>query len=222
MTGTPIANLLDDHVHIMGAIDAIEIALRELTLGNRMLAFFEAAFEFIHTYADGAHYDKEEVLFAALLKLPAPYAGGPIACLEMEHGATRALAPQMQHAIAAIKAGNDAAWFELADAFARFAAIIRVHIPKENSGFFPMSDQVLPAPIQAELAEKFAEIDGALPMPLKDAAQALRDQVQGAAAQPAAQPAPQQAPDKFSDRFLLYDPRLAGVLAGLEADARRR
>jgi hypothetical protein len=51
----------------------------------------------------------------------------------------------------------------------------------------------------------------------------LRAQVPGAAAaQPAAQPAPRPVPDKFSDRFLLYDPRLPGVLAGLEADVRRR
>lgn len=218
----PIANLLADHVNIMIALDAIEGALRELARGNRSLAFFERAHEFIHVHADGAHYEKEELVFEAVKAQPAPMGGPPVAFLRMEHEATLAESARMGVALAAIRAGDAAAWFTVADAFARYVAIIRVHLPKENLGFFPMSDNVLPAPVQAELALQFTAIDAALPMTFEQAAQELQRLQPGRAAPPAPPAPPKTAPKKFSDRFLLYDARLVAAMTELDADARRK
>lgn len=218
----PIANLLADHVNIMIALDAIEGALRELARGNRSLAFFEKAHEFIHVFADGAHYEKEELLFAAITAQPIPFGGPPVACLTMEHESTLAQSARMADALIAIRAGNEAAWFELADAFARYSAIIRVHLPKENFGFFPMSETVLPARIQDDLGLQFSAIDGALPTTFEQAAQELQQLQPGRAAPPAPPAPPRSAPAKFSDRFLLYDARLDAAMAALEDEARRR
>jgi len=215
----PIDNLLADHVNILSALDAIEAALRDLALGKRSLAFFAKAHEFIHVFADGAHYDKEELLFAAVTAQPVPFGGPPVQCLTMEHEATLAQSTRMGAALAAIRGGNEAAWFELADAFARYSAIIRVHLPKENLGFFPMSNSVLPERVKDELAPQFQAIDAALPTTFAHAVQELQ-QLRGGPAAPAAPP--RTAPPKFSDRFLLYDAKLDNALAALEHDARRR
>jgi hemerythrin-like domain-containing protein len=218
----PIANLLADHANIMIALDAIEAGLRELGRGNRSLPFFEHAHMFVHVFADGAHYQKEELLFAAVKAQPVPFGGPPVAFLLMEHQSTLAESARMGTALAAIRAGNDAAWFDLAGAFARYTAIIRVHLPKENMGFFPMSENVLPPAVQTELGLQFTAIDASLPMTFAQAVQALVELQPGAAAPPAPPAPPKVAPAKFSDRFLLYDARLVSAMAALEDEARRR
>lgn len=215
----PIANLLADHVQIWSALDSIEAALGEIARGHRSLAFFEKAHEFIHVYADGAHYDKEDVLFAAITGQGVPFGGPPVACLTMEHDATLAESERMGAALAAVRGGNEAAWFLVADAFARYSAIIRVHLPKENLGFFPMSERVLPAQVQADLGVKFAEIDAALPTTFAGAVQELKRLQPGRAAPPAP---PRKAPHKFSDRFLLYDRKMVAAMAALDDEARRK
>jgi hemerythrin-like domain-containing protein len=214
---TPSANLLEDHAHILAALDAIDRALRDIPRGRRNVELFEAALAFIRDYADGAHYAKEELLFAAVLAQMSPCAAGPVGCLRLEHDATNLEADRMARAIAAIRAGDDARWFDLADAHARYAAIIRVHIPKENGGFFPMSDMLLPQPVQADLAARFAAIDRALPATFEDAARALRQHTPAPPAPPA-----HHAPHRFVDRFLLYDARLASALDHLAGPPRRR
>ena len=129
---------------------------------------------------------------------------------------------RMRAALAAVRAGNEAAWFQVADAFARYSAIIRVHLPKENLGFFPMSDRALPAPVQAELGQRFAEIDGALPMTFAGAVQELKQRQPGPAGRNAPPAPPRKAPHKFSDRFLLYDRKMVAAMAALDDDARRK
>ena len=134
----------------------------------------------------------------------------------MEHDATRAQAERIGAAIAAIRGGATAPWFDLVDATARYSTIVRIHLPKENAGFFPMADMLLPAAVQADLLVRFEAIDRTLPMTFKEAAASLQRKL--------AKPAPVAAwaaPPRFADRFLLYDERLAAAMAMLGDDVRR-
>lgn len=202
-------NLLHDHDHILIAVDAIDRALWFAARGQRSIQFFELALEFVVVYADGAHYDKEELLFEAV-QAPMPPAAGPIACLRMEHETTSAQSELMDAAIKAIHAGNAAEWFTLIDAALRYTTIIRVHLPKETGGFFPMADQVLAPTVQAELLTRFEAIDSALPMTMEAIAAAL---------QRLAPNAPNVVPARVEtthvDKYQLYDDNLASALAQL-------
>lgn len=214
--GRALQNLYDDHDHILVALDAIDRALWHAAQGQRSLEFFEAALEFIVVFADGAHYDKEELLFAAVLAHPMPPAAVPVGCLNMEHDATRAQAGRMREALAAIRAGNAAEWFTVMDAFARYSAIIRVHVPKENSGFFPMSDSLLGEAVQTELLVKFEAIDRALPSTIQAAAAALSQKAGAITPAP-----PPRVERNHTDKYTLYDDRLASALAALGVDYRQ-
>lgn len=207
---TASANLIDNHRHILLALDAADEAVRDVARGHRSLSFFENLREFIHDYADGAHYDKEDLLFAAVMAQAAP-AAAPVACLDMEHHATRGQQDRLAAALEAIRKGNGDAWFDVVDATTRYVTIVRIHLPKENAGFFPMADMVLPAHVQADLVARYEEIDGKLPMSFADAAESLQQQVRK---QPAAAPAPaaRPMPSRFVDRFTLYDDRLGAAI----------
>jgi len=206
-------NLRHDHDHILIALDAIDRALWNAARGQRSIEFFELALEFVVVYADGAHYDKEELLFAAVLAHPMPPAAGPIGCLNMEHDATRAQAARMGAALDAVRAGDASEWFALMDALVRYTTIIRVHLPKENAGFFPMSDQVLGPDVQAELLARFEAIDRALPATIQSIAASLQQRAPIVVAN-----APVRVEASHVDKYQLYDERLAAALEQLLVD----
>jgi hemerythrin-like domain-containing protein len=213
------ANLLADHGAIIVALDAIDRALWLAARGHRNVDFFDAARDFIEVYADGAHYDKEDLLFAAVLAHPMPPAVVPVGCLNMEHDATRAQAHRMRESIAAIRGGNQAEWLTLMDAFVRYTTIIRLHIPKEDGGFFPMSDQLLPDAVHAELTAKFEAIDAALPSPIHAVAAALSNTVNAAVA--ATLPPPPRQERNHTDKYTLFDDRLGAAAGQLEIQLKR-
>jgi len=214
-------NLLHDHRHILSALEAVDRGLWHAARGQRSIAFFELALEFVAVYADGAHYEKEELLFAALLAHPVPMAAFPIGCLTMEHDSTRAQAARLRAGLAAVRAGDEAEWFTVTDALARYSTIIRVHLPKENTGFFPMSDQVLSPAEQAELLGRFEAIDRALPSTIEAMAAALHEQASlGPNTGPTAV-VPGKAEKSHTDKYTMYDDRLAAALDQLQITYRR-
>lgn len=210
-------NLLRDHRNIMIAVDAIDRALWHAARGQRSIDFFELALEFIVIYADGAHYDKEEHLFAAVLAHPMPPAAGPVGCLNMEHDSTRAQADRMRAGIAAVRAGDGNGWFAIMDAFVRYTTIIRVHLPKEDAGFFPMSDQLLAPAVHAELLARFDAIDRALPSTM----QAVAAELQRLAAGGAPTVKPITAERTHTDKYRMHDDKLAAALDQLQIEYRR-
>ena len=202
----PIENLLDDHRHIMAVLEAIDWAVMGGVAGQRDLPLFERALRFIVTFADGIHYAKEDRLFAACVSHAVPCAVGPVQCLQMEHDGTRAQTARIAAAIESIRGGDAGQWPHLLDAAARYSAIVRVHIPKENLGFFPMSDLMLPAPARAALGAEFEAIDRSAGVSMAEAAAAVR--------RGAAPPSPPRTtrPVSHVDFYRLEDPRLEAIL----------
>jgi hemerythrin-like domain-containing protein len=208
-----IENLLEDHRHIVAVIDAIDMSIMAAAAGQAHLPAFESALAFIQTYADGTHYTKEDRLFAACVAHTIPCAAGPVQCLLMEHEGTRMQTQRMAHAIDGIRAGDDRQWTLLLDAAARNSAITRMHIPKENLGFFPMSELMLPAAVQANLAAEFDDIDRAAGTSIQEAAAGVRRVVASAG-----QRAGTGRAVSHADIYRLEDARLEGILrAPIEA-----
>jgi hemerythrin-like domain-containing protein len=172
-----IDRLYDEHRHIVTALEALDVALGHVNDGEPDLGFFELAVDFFRVYADGSHYEKEEKgLFAALGEKGFPGQVGPVGCLTMEHDASRAEAEQLAMAVDGIKTGA-ARWSDVALASARYSAILRVHMPKENLCFFPMARHALSPAQIAELTERFSIMDAELPALMELAAQGLKDRV---------------------------------------------
>ncbi len=172
-TLNPFANLADDHRQITVALDAIDSLLILSAASEFELAPYSRAVDFIERWADGAHYEKEELLFAELAQVGVPRQMGPTAFLQLEHDATRGHARRMRDALVAIAGGRQADRAILFDAMARYVAILRVHMPKEDACYFPMGTELLPKEAKARLAPQFEAIDAALPATFEVAARGL-------------------------------------------------
>lgn len=202
-----IENLFEDHRHIVVVLDAIDMSIMAAAAGQLHLPAFESALAFIVTFADGVHYAKEERLFAACVAHTIPCAAGPVQCLLMEHEGTRMQTHRMAHAIDGIRAGDGRQWPILLDAAARYSAIVRMHIPKENLGFFPMSELMLPGAVQVNLAREFEIIDRTVGATIQEGAAGVRRTVASAGARTS-------TPGRVShaDIYRLEDARLEAIL----------
>lgn len=169
----PLANLAEDHVHIALALDAIDALVAQA--GARLdFERYANAVAFIDRWADGAHYDKEGLLFDELGQAGIPRDFGPIGFLELEHSTTRAQTAKMREALQAIAAGDPTRWLDLIGLLGRYVATVRIHMPKEDGGCFPVAKSVLSAPARERLGPQFEAIDAALPTTFAEAAAALR------------------------------------------------
>lgn len=169
----PIENLSRDHGHITLALDAMDALNAAAALGEFALNRYEQVVDFVEIWADGAHYEKEEHLFAALASNGIPRDNGPTAFLEMEHRATLDQTERMREAILRIRAGSKHEAATVIDAVARYSAIIRMHMPKEDFGYFPMAAKMLSPAALEELGQIFDGIDAKLPATFAEAVQAL-------------------------------------------------
>lgn len=170
----PLENLSRDHSHIAAALDAIDSSITAAARGWFDLRWYQQVLAFIETWSDGAHYQKEELLFGALEGAGLPRAMGPTSFLEMEHAGTRDQARRIGEAIAGIQAGRFEDRALLLDAVGRYSAIVRMHMPKEDLGYFKMSAAMLGAPMLEHLGGQFEAIDAALPESFADASRSLQ------------------------------------------------
>ena len=203
-----IQNLSEDHRHITVAIGAMDRAATLAMRGQVELRAFEVILHFIEVFADGAHYEKEEVLFDALSTRGFPEQMGPIACLNLEHDATRLESRNLRDGLAAVRAGRNAQ-LEVAAALLRFTTILRVHMPKEDGGFFPMASHFLPKDALRQLDDQFDAIDARLPSSFAAAAQQVVEAVAPSPVPAAAPVRPAAVQKDFGD------PRLIGVMQNL-------
>jgi len=148
----PIETLMAEHRVIEQVLSAIEAN------ANRMapLPFFEEVVDFIASYADGSHHDKEEGgLFPALIARGMSREAGPVAVMLHEHELGRTCVARMREAIAAGDASAAGA------AAADYAALLRQHIAKEDGVLYPMARDLLAAEQLAALAAGFEEDEAA-------------------------------------------------------------
>ncbi len=153
--------LMDEHRVIERVLDALEAAARRLRDGDAVPPdLFMRAAEFIKGFADGCHHQKEEgVLFPAMQSAGIPGEGGPIGVMLAEHQEGRRLTGAMRGAAERLAGGDGRARAEVVQAALEYVDLLRAHIAKEDNVLFPMAEQVLEAPAQAEVAEGFRRVE---------------------------------------------------------------
>jgi hemerythrin-like domain-containing protein len=126
-------------------------------------SLLEAAVEFFRIYADKLHHGKEEALFFPMLvKRGVPPQGCPIGGLNHEHEKGRALVRALAEQASAYAQAKPGAKEGLLETLRGIVDLYQNHIWKEDAMVFPMADKVLTAADQAQLTEKFAEVDRAV------------------------------------------------------------
>lgn len=153
-SATPTGMLREEHEVILRALALLERFGQRLEAGKPVdragLAWLR---EFFGTFADRCHHGKEEQhLFPALERHGIPRAGGPLGVMLHEHEEGRAL-------LRAMAQGDDR---RTAEAIARYAALLRAHIDKENGVLFPLAERVLPEEEQRGLAHAFEAVEEAV------------------------------------------------------------
>lgn len=137
--------LMNEHRVIERVLTSLEKAAHRLGSGQAVRAeFFVDAADFIKGFADGCHHEKEEgALFPALTKAGLPEQGGPVGVMLSEHEEGRRLTKAMRAAALDLAAGKQESKPRLIESALAYAALLRMHIAKEDEVLFPMADQLI-------------------------------------------------------------------------------
>jgi len=153
--------LRTEHRAIERMLAILETAAARLEQGERVRPdVFRQGVDFVRNFADRCHHGKEEQnLFPRMEARGVPREGGPIGVMLFEHELGRAFAGAIAGAIDAYEADGQAAARVIAENARGYVDLLRQHIMKEDNVLFPMADRVLSAADQAELDERFEQIE---------------------------------------------------------------
>jgi hemerythrin-like domain-containing protein len=153
-----------EHRNIETVVKALGDLAFVIEKGQRAdAAMLATAVEFFRVYADKLHHGKEETLFFPMLvKRGVPPQGCPIGGLNHEHEKGRALVLALAERAPAYGQGKPGSREALLETLRGIVDLYQNHIWKEDAMVFPMADKVLTAADQAELSEKFGEVDRAV------------------------------------------------------------
>jgi hemerythrin-like domain-containing protein len=118
---------------------------------------------FIHTFADRCHHQKEEThLFPTLQQHGVPLEGGPIGVMLYEHEVGRRLVAELDHAANAYQSGDAQAGPRFAENGRSYIQLLAMHIHKEDNILFKIAEQVLDESTQASLGKAFEQAEAEL------------------------------------------------------------
>lgn len=141
----PMEILKRDHRIIERALRAFEGICSRFEIGDEVPhEALVQLLDFIRTFADHFHHEKEEThLFPALERQGVPHAGGPIGVMLDEHETARRLAAELGRAAAAYTTGDADAGSRFAEIGRRYIEVLKLHIHKEDNVLFRISESVL-------------------------------------------------------------------------------
>jgi hemerythrin-like domain-containing protein len=160
---TPIDQLQAEHRTIEKALRALTGLCDRLERGEPVDPdAFERMFEFLGTFADRRHHQKEErCLFPVLGAHGVALDRGPIGVMLQEHCTGRALIAHMKRATRA-RVDGDTKWVgQFVDAARAYVDLLSEHIQKEDNVLFRIAQSLLDERSMLELQEEFdrAEAD---------------------------------------------------------------
>jgi hemerythrin-like domain-containing protein len=163
MSESPTRQLADEHDYVLLVVGAMEAEAERIEeTGSVDVERVSQMVDFTRNFTDGDHHTKEENLLFPLLEERSPAAGGTISVLLSEHEAARDCIRLIATALPQA-AGQDE---ELA-AQARqvvvenlrlYAYLLPLHIGKEDTVLFKLTDELLSPGEQEILAREFEDL----------------------------------------------------------------
>jgi len=167
MLESPTRQLAEEHEYVLLVVGAMEgEAARIEETGDVDVERVSRMVEFTRNFTDGDHHTKEENLLFPLLEERSPAAGGIVSVLLSEHEAARECMRAVTTALPQA-AGQDEeiaaqARHVIVENLRLYAYLLPLHIGKEDTVLFKLTDELLSVQEQETLAREFEEL-GASP-----------------------------------------------------------
>jgi len=166
MIDSPTRQLADEHQYVMLVAGAMEAEAAFIARTGRMHSERVAQMvDFTRNFTDGDHHAKEEDLLFPLLEERSPAAAGTISVLLSEHEAARDCIRAIDEALPDAD-GTDPdrsrqAKALVAENLKLYAFLLPLHIGKEDSTLFSLTEQLLSVQEQEMLAGEFERLSSA-------------------------------------------------------------
>jgi hemerythrin-like domain-containing protein len=163
--GRPEMNFLQPLVHehrlIRQYLDNLSFAVERLEHGDRPpKEFFENTVLFAREFVDGYHHFKEEhQMFVMLAQKMKGKHDAAIEALRYQHERGRSIVTAISTAIAGYHRGDERDVLAVLENTAALGSLLRQHINREDSVFYPMAKKELTPEEQERLAEEFRRAD---------------------------------------------------------------
>ncbi len=156
-----LQSLVQEHRLIRQYLDNLAFAVERIEHGGRPpREFFENAVLFAREFVDGYHHFKEEhQMFVALAQKVKGKHDAAIEALRYQHERSRALVSAIANAIAGYDKGDERAVLDILESTVSFGSLLRQHINREDSVFYPMAKKELSKEDHERLAEEFRRAD---------------------------------------------------------------
>ena len=160
MAETPTRQLAEEHEYVMLVVGAMEAEAAYIERTGSVHAERVAQMvDFTRNFTDGDHHSKEEDLLFPLLEERSASAGGTISVLLSEHEAARdcirAIDKSLPDAAGADRERAAAARGLIAENLKLYAFLLPLHIGKEDTVLFSLTDELLSVQEQEILAQEF-------------------------------------------------------------------
>lgn len=163
MTESPTRQLADEHEYVLLVVGAMEAeAARIEETGTVDVERVSQMIDFTRNFTDGDHHTKEENLLFPLLEERSPAAGGTVSVLLSEHQAARECMRLVTSALPQAAGQDDEvaaqARHVIVEQLRLYAYLLPLHIGKEDTVLFKLTDELLSVQEQEELAREFEEL----------------------------------------------------------------
>jgi hemerythrin-like domain-containing protein len=163
MIDSPTRQLADEHEFVSLVVGAMEAEAASIERTGRVhTERVMQMVDFTRNFTDGDHHTKEEDLLFPLLEERSESAGGTISVLLSEHEAARdcmrAIDTALPDADDADPERAAAARAVIAENLKLYAFLLPLHIGKEDTVLFPLTEEVLSDREQEMLGEEFRRL----------------------------------------------------------------
>ncbi len=156
-----LQSLAHEHRLIRQYLDNLAFAVERLEHGERPpKEFFENAVLFAREFVDGYHHFKEEhQMFVMLAQKVKGRHDAAIDVLRYQHERGRAIVNAIAQVIPGYQQGNEQDILTMLESVAAFGSLLRQHINREDSVFYPMAKKELSKEDQERLVAEFQRAD---------------------------------------------------------------
>lgn len=161
MTSNSPTQILESEHHIIAKVIGAAPGLADRLEAGQVVDMktLHGVVEFLQTFADKCHHDKEEdLLFPALVNKGISKQGCPIGMLTAEHKCGRVLVKELADAADTYQSGDPDAKKTVVKSLRELAALYPNHIWKEDYLLFPLTNKVLSLEEQQSLYRQFEQV----------------------------------------------------------------